>query len=346
MPFDIDNLFTRVWKFVDHREAGQTVTRADLDIALDDVAAGLNHLAEDMETVATEAAAEATSAASAAVADYLDDTLEAATTAEDAALAAAASAAAAEAQVLAVEALMLNWRGPWETAAVYEVADLSQKDGNVYYCLEPHTAGTFATDLAAAKWELFVSKGSTGAGAGDMLNSDNLSGLTNKAAARSNLGLGSTALQNFMPVEQGGGSGQGANKIRIGWHTGGISMKGQVDATDLGFIVFNPWAGGWDAAKIYAAGAAPLYAVRSWGKIAASGAIEGGGNVASCARSGGGYFTVNFSIAMPDTAYTVVFGSGRCNFEVVARGTSSFTVHLRDHNDSLVYRNFDFAVLR
>jgi hypothetical protein len=35
---------------------------------------------------------------------------------------------------------------------------LVEEDGSAYICVEEHTSGTFATDLAAAKWELFSGK--------------------------------------------------------------------------------------------------------------------------------------------------------------------------------------------
>ncbi len=41
----------------------------------------------------------------------------------------------------------------------------------------------------------------------------------------------------FTPVQQGGGSGQAANKVFIGWS--GSRLKGQVDSSDLGNIVFD-----------------------------------------------------------------------------------------------------------
>jgi len=44
----------------------------------------------------------------------------------------------------------------------------------------------------------------------------------------------------FTPVQQGGGAGQAANKIYIGWS--GADLKAQVDGTDLGAIAFKSWA--------------------------------------------------------------------------------------------------------
>ncbi len=44
---------------------------------------------------------------------------------------------------------------------------------------------------------------------------------------------------NFTPVQQGGGAGQGSNKVYIGWDTTKSRLKAQVDYTDLGNIVFD-----------------------------------------------------------------------------------------------------------
>lgn len=40
----------------------------------------------------------------------------------------------------------------WLTGTVYVVGDVRVDGVNAYYCLEAHTSGTFATDLAADKW--------------------------------------------------------------------------------------------------------------------------------------------------------------------------------------------------
>lgn len=40
----------------------------------------------------------------------------------------------------------------WLTSTAYVVGDQVTESGNRYYCLEAHTSGTFATDLAAGKW--------------------------------------------------------------------------------------------------------------------------------------------------------------------------------------------------
>lgn len=40
----------------------------------------------------------------------------------------------------------------WLTATSYSVNDVVSESSRTYYCLEAHTSGTFATDLAAGKW--------------------------------------------------------------------------------------------------------------------------------------------------------------------------------------------------
>lgn len=55
------------------------------------------------------------------------------------------------------------WLGVWVTATSYHENDCVYSNGAGYVCLVDHTSGNFATDLAAAKWSLFVQKGETGA---------------------------------------------------------------------------------------------------------------------------------------------------------------------------------------
>lgn len=50
------------------------------------------------------------------------------------------------------------WKGNWATTTAYIVRDIVKlaSNGNLYICIVAHTSGTFATDLAAAKWALIV----------------------------------------------------------------------------------------------------------------------------------------------------------------------------------------------
>ena len=51
----------------------------------------------------------------------------------------------------------VNTRGDWTTATDYAINDVVAYGGNTYIVLVGHTSGTFATDLAAAKWQKFNS---------------------------------------------------------------------------------------------------------------------------------------------------------------------------------------------
>ncbi|MDY0748496.1 hypothetical protein SNE35_28610 [Paucibacter sp. R3-3] len=54
-------------------------------------------------------------------------------------------------------------RGDWVTGQTYALKDLSKQSGTWYMCLVGHVAGTFATDLANGKWQIYQ-----GLTAGDM----------------------------------------------------------------------------------------------------------------------------------------------------------------------------------
>jgi len=49
-----------------------------------------------------------------------------------------------------------DYKGAWATATAYKVDDIVVRGGSTYICLIANTSGTFATDLAASKWESFV----------------------------------------------------------------------------------------------------------------------------------------------------------------------------------------------
>lgn len=102
----------------------------------------------------------------------------------------AEEAAASAAAALAKQNSMLLWRGTWAVSVAYTPSNIVFSSGSAYICVVAHTSGVFATDLGAGKWALFAQQGSAGAGTGNMLNSENLSGLTDKPLAWTTLGGG------------------------------------------------------------------------------------------------------------------------------------------------------------
>lgn len=112
--------------------------------------------------------------------------LGALTEAEANAIAAAASAeeaAASAASALAAENSLLKNRRAWTTATAYAPSDIVQESGSSYVCIQAHTSGVFATDQGAGKWDIFASKGNSGAGTGDVIAANAGSEYTPNASA-------------------------------------------------------------------------------------------------------------------------------------------------------------------
>jgi len=55
------------------------------------------------------------------------------------------------------------WRDQWLTTTAYVVNNMVFNGGSTYICLQAHTSGIFATDLAAGKWTLLAQQGSAAA---------------------------------------------------------------------------------------------------------------------------------------------------------------------------------------
>lgn len=89
------------------------------------------------------------------------------------------------------------WYGAWVTSTSYAINNLVSNSGKSYICTEAHTSGTFGTDLSAGKWELLADQGAAGAGTGDMLKSENLSGLADNVTALATIGAAPLAGATF-----------------------------------------------------------------------------------------------------------------------------------------------------
>jgi hypothetical protein len=142
----------------------------------------------------------------------------------------------------------------------------------------------------------------------------------------------------FTPVQQGGGGGQGTNKVYIGWL--GSSLGVQVDSTDFAAtwpisVTGNAGSattattattvsdGAITPAKLNGAqsGSAPIYGARAWVNFNGTGtpAIRSSGNVSSITDNGTGDYTINFATAMQDANYSVV---GTCSSLISNRLTN------------------------
>ena len=135
-----------------------------------------------------------------------------------------------------------------------------------------------------------------------------------------------TNIVGFTPVQQGGGTSMGTNKVYVGWN--GIGLFAQVDTTSLGRIVVNADATGatgtYSSTLLFAPGNTPLFAARAWVNFNGQGtvAIRGSGNVSSITDLGTGSYTVNFTHAMIDANYAVT-GSVTASFGGASLGTAS-----------------------
>ena len=55
----------------------------------------------------------------------------------------------------AAQDITFVWRGPWQATYAYVVGDVAQYDGNAYYCINAHTAGT-SFSSGSGSWQTMV----------------------------------------------------------------------------------------------------------------------------------------------------------------------------------------------
>jgi len=118
-----------------------------------------------------------------------------------------------------------NWESTWVSGKAYVVNDLVYNAGNSYICVVAHTSGVFSSDLSSGYWELFASKGDSGAGAGDLLSTENLADLADADAALANLGGGSKGIAIFKDTT--------SEAVRTEIGLGGLATEDILDEDDF-----------------------------------------------------------------------------------------------------------------
>jgi hypothetical protein len=122
-------------------------------------------------------------------------------------------------------------------------------------------------------------------------------------------------------------SGQPATQTQADWNTGTATVESTITPAKLDDKIEN---------KLNVSGSAPMYACRAWVNFNGTGtvAIRASGNVSSITDNGVGDYTINFTTAMPDANYAVVFSSqdpntgsgGNSAGNIVSTASGSFRI--------------------
>lgn len=117
----------------------------------------------------------------------------------------------------------------WATATVYSKYWAVYQSNNVYVCLVAHTSGTFATDLAAAKWQLVLNLGQyvdAASSSATAAASSASSASSSASSASTSASSASTSLASF-------------NNVYLGASASAPSLDSDGSALDGGELYFN-----------------------------------------------------------------------------------------------------------
>ena len=179
-----------------------------------------------------------------------------------------------------VEYIALQPSGPDVSGAGVKDPTL-EANRNYWISLSSFVSGDFVPDSR----RVIAGTGMTGGGplsadvtlAAKLTDSVSLADSTTAASATAvktayDLANSKQANLGFTPVQQGGGTGQGTNKVYIGWATDASGLKAQAGRTDLGHIVTTaggtikaPQAAFADRAQV--ANTSETLAVTGWGNV-------------------------------------------------------------------------------
>jgi hypothetical protein len=174
----------------------------------------------------------------------------------------------------------------WTTATLYIAGDAVIQNGSLYRALVSHTSGTFATDLAAANWELIAALPTGPTGAAATIAVGTVTGLSPGATPTVvNVGTSGAATLNFgIPAGATGSTGSAAT-VAVGTVTtlsagasATVTNVGTSSAATLNFGIPQGIAGTLGASGTPTVGQIPVWTNATTQKgVTISGLVKGNG---------------------------------------------------------------------
>ena len=133
-------------------------------------------------------------------------------------------------------------KGEWTQSVEYVCTesriDVVTSGGSSYACKKSHTSTSSILPTNTTYWTLIAQRGEPRELSDSVISSSSDIAASSKAVKTAyDLANSKQANLGFTPVQQGGGTGQGNNKVYIGWATDASGLKAQADSTYLGNIV-------------------------------------------------------------------------------------------------------------